>query len=477
MRLGKWRRRLLRIGVFILAVAMPPTLVGVTNAISYKNTLYEMAADTAVPAELRDTKPPVHDPAKRTVVILLGNLGANVGDALNPYETFAATGAFNVYTVAPERRRVPLLGGLDIVPDLSLAELDSQLAGKAPDVVVVPQTPQPDQPVNAPVREWLARQAGHGSLVLGVCIGVELVAAAGLLDGRDATSHWYRLGALEEAYPGVGWRRGTRYVDDDIITTGGVLSGIDGSLRVIERMLGTSAATAAAAAVGWRHYSPGAPAPLPESTFGLRDTVAGVNLTFRPRPTIGVVLTDGVGEVELASIFCTYTEAAYAARTVALGAGSTAPVRSRHGLVFVPRGDAFAERGLDRLIVPGAGAAVTKRADLDARARRSLGLVPEYPHAQPGFAFDAALRDMARTVDVPTARWRAKTLEYPPSDLKGVTGPGWPWWALLLPLLYGLGGVACVGAVWWAVGALRRRRGGRAERTAEVTREAVEAVP
>jgi hypothetical protein len=45
--------------------------------------------------------------------------GANAGDALNPYETLAATGAFNLYTVAPGRLRVPLLGGLDLVPDLS----------------------------------------------------------------------------------------------------------------------------------------------------------------------------------------------------------------------------------------------------------------------------------------------------------------------------------------------------------------------
>jgi hypothetical protein len=43
-----------------------------------------------------------------------------------------------------------------------------------------------------------------------------------------------------------------------------------------------------------------------------------------------------------------------------------------------------------------------------------------------GFAFDARLRDMARTGDVPTAQWRAKTLEYPVGDL-AFTGPGWPW--------------------------------------------------
>jgi putative intracellular protease/amidase len=451
-------RVLVRVVVVTAAVVAPPLVVGVANAMSYLDFLYEPAADTTVPVSVAGVTPPPHDPAKPTVVVLVGNHGANVGDALAPYETFAATGAFNLYTVAPERKRVPLLGGLDLVPDLSFADLDRRLAGKAPDVIAVPQMPDPDGAPSASVRTWLARQAGAGATVLGICIGVEVVAAAGLLDGRDATSHWFRLGTLMERYPDVRWHRAIRYVDDgDIVTTGGVLSGIDGTLRVIERMLDSATAAAAAAKVGWRHYSAGAPAPLPRSSFGLRDTVAGVNLAFRPRPTIGVLLTDGVGEIELSSVFGSYTEGVYAARTVALGAGSTAPVRSRHGLVFVPRGDAFTARGLDRLLVPGADAARDNRSTLDARARRSPVPDPEYPHARPGFAFDNVLRDMARTVDVPTARFRAKTLEHPVSDLVDLTGPGWPWGATLLPLLYSLGGLAVVGAGWFTLRALRRR--------------------
>jgi transcriptional regulator GlxA family with amidase domain len=450
-----------RIGVIALAVLALPLVVGVSRATSYLDTLYEPAADTTVPASARDTRPPPHDPAKPTAVILLGNHGANVGDVLPSYETFAATGAVNLYTVAPERKLVPLTGGLDLVPDLSLAELDRRLAGAAPDVVAVPQMPEAGPATTGPLHAWLVRQAQAGATVLGICIGVEVLASAGLLDGRDATSHWFKLGALEERYPEVRWHRATRYVDDgDVITTGGVLSGIDGALRVIERMLDNRTAAAAAATVGWNHYSPGAPAPLPRSSFGLRDTIAGVNLTFRPRPNVGVLVTDGIGEIELASFFSTYTEAAYAARTVALGADSTAPVRSRHGLTFVPRGAAFAAPDLDRLIVPGADAARRHRPALDARAREALGPHPEYPHAQPGFPFDLALRDMAGAIDVPTARWRAKTLEYPASELTDVTGPGWPWGATLLPLLYGLFGLAVTAAVWRAIRVLRGRSGG-----------------
>ena len=123
-----------------------------------------------------------------------------MSDALAPYDILARTGAFNVYVVAPERRPVPLLGGLDIVPDLSFAQLGVRLGGAAPDVTVVPEMPESDGDVA--VTTWLRDTASDG-LILGVCTGARLVADAGLLDGRGATSHWYRLAGLEQRRPEV----------------------------------------------------------------------------------------------------------------------------------------------------------------------------------------------------------------------------------------------------------------------------------
>ncbi len=271
----RWGKAALRVGVIVVAVLAPPAVVGAVNAVSYLDTIYRPPADVSLPAALREMAPPVHDPGKRTAVVLVGNQGANVEDALGPYETLAASAAFNLYTVAPQRQRVTLTGGLDLVPDLDFAELDRRLAGRVADVVVVPAMPETD----AALRNWLADQSERGALVLGVCQGAEVVAAAGVLDGHDATSHWFRINGLEDRYPQVRWHRATRYVDDgNVITTGGVLSGIDGTLRVIERLRGEPAASAAATAVGWTHYSPGAPQPLPHSTFGPRDMITGVNL-------------------------------------------------------------------------------------------------------------------------------------------------------------------------------------------------------
>jgi len=291
-------------------------------------------------------------------------------------------------------------------------------------------------------------------LLVGVCVGAEVLAEAGLLDGRPATSHWLGLIGLRRNYPQVGWQEGVRYVDDgDLITTAGVLSGVDGALRVVERMVGPAAAAQAARVVHWPAYSPGGPAPIRRSRPAPPDAVGLLSASYRwDRPTMGVLLTDGVGETELASAFRPYTELSYLARQLAVTTDGR-PIRSRHGLTFAPRADlASAAPELDRLLVPGADAA--RRAVADGLSLPE-GLSPVYLHQLPGFAFDAALADIARTWDVATARWVAKTLQYPTTN-PPVAGPAWPWTLTLRPILLAAAAVAAVLGLRFLG---RRRRG------------------
>jgi transcriptional regulator GlxA family with amidase domain len=349
---------------------------------------------------------------------------------------------------------VPLLGGLDLVPDFSFAQLNQRLGGSAPDVTIVPDMPT-DSASDAKVTAWLRGTPSDG-LILSVCTGARVVAKAGLLDGRDATSHWYRLAGYERDYPAVRWQRGFRYVDDgDIITTGGLLSSVDGTLRVIERFAGADVATAAARTVGWRYYSPGHPAPLPTARVTPVNGVTHLlNLGFRSdSATIGVLLTDGVGEIELASAFDPYGEVK-AARTVAIATGAS--IRSRHGLTFVPRAGLDTMGHVDRLLVPGTTAAAHPDPAVATAARRA-GVPVTYLHGEPGFAFDPALRIMAQTMDVPTARWAGKILEYPTAGLD-LSGPNWPWALTLRPLLLGLAGLAGLAAIVATIRLTRRTR-------------------
>jgi hypothetical protein len=174
---------------------------------------------------------------------------------------------------------------------------------------------------------------------------------------------------------------------------------------------------------------------------------------------MGVLLTNGVGETELASVFRPYTELSYLARPVAVTTDGQ-PIRSRHGLTFIPRAELTgAAAGLDRLVVPGADAA---RRAVAGGLGLPEGLRPVYLHQRPGFAFDAALGDIARTRDVATARWVAKTLQYPTTN-PPLSGPAWPWTLTLRPILLAAGGVAAV----LGVQLLRRRRSGPARQPIE----------
>jgi transcriptional regulator GlxA family with amidase domain len=232
-----------------------------------------------------------HDPRKPTAVVVLGSEGTNVADALPPFEVLARTQRFNLYTVAAERRPMPLTGGLDLVPDLSFAELDD-LVPATPEVIVVPQIT--GERSGGPVTTWVEQQHRQGEpLLVSVCVGAGVLANAGLLDGRPATSHWLKLIGLRRDFPAVDWRADRRYVEDgQLITSAGVLSGVDGALRVVERLVGPAGAERAASAVHWPHYSPGRPAAITPVRPAAGDLVALLSAAYRwDRPTMGVVLT------------------------------------------------------------------------------------------------------------------------------------------------------------------------------------------
>ena len=437
-----------------LMVAGTVAAVGIAGA--YRE-VYTARGPGAPPAPVDTVRVPAHDPAKPTVVILLGPKGANAADVLAPYEVLASTGAFNLYTVAPQRQPVPLTGNLDLVPDLSLGQLDQRVPA-GPEVIVVPQLSEVAAglpPSLGPVIGWLQRQRAQGDpLLVSVCIGAKVVAEAGLLEGRPATSHWLGLIGLRRDYPQLDWRDGVNYIDDgDLISTAGVLYGVDGALRVIERMVGPAAAAQAAQAVHWPAYHPGRAVPIQRPRLAPPDVVGLLSAGYRwDRPTMGVLLTDGVGETELASAFRPYTELSYLARPLAVTTDGQ-PIRSRHGLTFIPRATlATAAPELDRLVVPGVDAARGAVADGLALPE---GLAPVYLHRQPGFAFDAALGDIARTRDVATARWVAKTLQYPTRPQ--LAGWAWPWTLTLRPVLLFAAGVAAVLSLRFLG---RRRRGG-----------------
>jgi putative intracellular protease/amidase len=236
-------------------------------------------------------------PASSGAIVVAVALGASatvVSDALAPYEVFASSPQFSVYTVAADPRPAATQGGPAVVPTYTFADTRTGRA-PAPNVVVVPAVAHPDGAEEVALRGWVAEQARSGALVLGVCNGAAVLASAGLLDGRTATAHWSRLGAFGEQYPKVQWVGGERFVHDGrITTTAGVTSGIPGALQVMADLAGAEEASRVGRDVGYPGWSLAASTSIATQSFGWGDLPVGLNALIpwgvrplaSPRPTV-----------------------------------------------------------------------------------------------------------------------------------------------------------------------------------------------
>jgi AraC family transcriptional regulator, transcriptional activator FtrA len=458
-----WRLRwVLYGGAFLL----PAVLLGVMGMRELSRRSRPALLPRMAPDSIALAPAPPHDAAKPTVAVLLGADVTEITDALGPYEMFARAGTYNVYAVAPERQPVMLSGGLRILPHFSLAEMDARLGGRAPAIVVVPNIPNVDRAENRPLFAWMRRQASAGALMHSWCTGAMALAEAGLLDGRTATAHWGDLNRLEKRYPRVQWIRGVRWVDHgSVITSAGLTSGIDASLRVLGRTAGDSVARRVAREMRYPNYHFANEPAAPQYTVRPADGVLVANAAFRVvRPQIGLALYDGVGELELSHLYDTHAYSAVA--DVHAVAAKPGFVRTAHGLTLLPSVvasstpvSATAIRRLDRFIVPGQDARVRGAAVVSA----VQSIVPELPatylHGGDGsrFPLEPVLEDLARTTDRPTARFALRRLEYR-SDTIQLHGSAWPWSVLPLPLALGSIGLMLIVALDRAIA----RRGTRA---------------
>jgi putative intracellular protease/amidase len=96
-------------------------------------------------------------------------------------------------------------------------------------------------------KEWVKKQSESAEIVMSVCNGASILASAGLLDGRPATTNKAYWGLATSPGPNVKWVKQARWVDDgNIVTSSGVSAGIDMTLHVVSRLYGKDAAKALA---------------------------------------------------------------------------------------------------------------------------------------------------------------------------------------------------------------------------------------
>jgi transcriptional regulator GlxA family with amidase domain len=173
-------------------------------------------------------------------------------DFAGPFEVFSRTrtvaGAdsrrtddsapFETFTVARTRDTVTAIGGLTVLPHYGWS--DAPLI----DILVVPggfgtRALLHDEPTLT----WIRAAASRAAQVTSVCTGALLLAQAGLLRGRRATTHWAAYDLLASLDPTIQVQRETRVVHDGLFTSAGVSAGIDMAFAVVEERCGRAVAT------------------------------------------------------------------------------------------------------------------------------------------------------------------------------------------------------------------------------------------
>lgn len=187
--------------------------------------------------------------APRTIAILVYE-GVQSLDVTGPLEVFAGARDLIAFDRRPERSYEVLIvsrdgaelsssSGLRIVPHVSIAELpasiDTLLVTGGYGQVVAGEEPE--------LIEWIARASAGARRTASVCTGAFLLARAGLLDGRRATTHWAGAAELQRLYPSIEVDPDPIFVrDGSIWTSAGVTAGMDLALALVEEDLDREAA-------------------------------------------------------------------------------------------------------------------------------------------------------------------------------------------------------------------------------------------
>ena len=144
---------------------------------------------------------------------------------------------FDFRVCAIERGPIQTDAGLSIAVPHGLSALDDA------DIVIIPSWKDLDAPLAEPMREALVRAHRRGALVVGLCLGTFAIAAAGLLGGRKAATHWAYTERLQALHPDIAVDADVLYVDDgDIVTSAGVAAGLDCCLHIVRARYSAEAA-------------------------------------------------------------------------------------------------------------------------------------------------------------------------------------------------------------------------------------------
>ena len=320
---------------------------------------------------------------ERPLVAVIGiNDATETTDYLMPTGILRRADVADVAMLATGPGPVQLYPALEVEPDATVAAFDAAHPEGA-DYVIVPAMSRDDDPA---ALAWLRSQAEKGATIIGICAGAKVVAAAGLLDGRRATTHWYYLDEMLKRSPTIRYVADRRMVlDAGVATTTGITASMPMMLTLIEAIAGRTRAEAVARDLGVEQWSARHASAAFRLTRPFVATVLANRMAFWNREALGIRLEPGMDEVSLALVADAWSRTYRS--SAATYAASPDAVETMNGVRVVP-----------------------DRAGTDWPDARS---VSTFPDRRPADALDRVLDAITARYGDRTAHVVAMQLEYP----------------------------------------------------------------
>lgn len=236
---------------------------------------YLLAGSTEAAKKLNppeNGKIPVAFPISENAVVI---------DYSGPWEVFQDTvvpkgdsnvPGFELYTVSDNTQPIRVSGGMIVVPNYTFEN------APAPKVIVIPAQKGSDAMI-----DWIRKSSKSADLSMSVCTGAFLLAKTGLLAGKSATTHHASYGQFAMQNRDIHLKRGFRFVEagDNLASAGGLTSGIDLALHVVERYYGQFIAERTAfymeyQGTGWKDAASNAVYAAKQQGNSLIDPVCGM---------------------------------------------------------------------------------------------------------------------------------------------------------------------------------------------------------
>lgn len=312
--------------------------------------LYPVFTYGQIPAyngpKIEQLKAPEFDAKKKTVFVIADGKMTEMFDMLAPFYVFNATGELNVFIVSKDQTPIPLKRDLFVLPQMTFAQVEAMKIHA--DVIVIPAMSARDKNQDPAIIGFIKSQYGETTKLISICDGATTAASTGLYDGKLITAHATDLECVKKNWDKPVWTKNfTVTKTDRVYSTAGVANAVDGSLLIVEDLLGIAARIKAAHAVNYPHSDIQISHNSKPLSFGNKLSVLRKMIFNRQR--LGLLLHKGFNELEFASILDTYSRT-YPKEFKAFALQDSV-FTSQNGLTFIHTGGNVINPKMDEVYV------------------------------------------------------------------------------------------------------------------------------